>query len=334
MSTLKKFIFFLLLIAAAFSAQVAAHDSRPAYLQIDETAPGDYTLLWRTPVMSGRLLPVALGLPESTQMLGEPVTQRLHDSLLEHLRIRVQPGLAGQRIDFSGLQATITDVLVRVQYLDGSRATVLVHPSRPWVEIPAPQSAIAVASSYLRHGVEHILLGFDHLLFVFALILIVRNRRTLIWTITAFTLAHSITLASSSLGLVRLSASPVEATIALSIVLLAVEILRARRGQRSATARRPWLVAFLFGLLHGFGFAGALNELGLPEGDIPLALFAFNLGVELGQLAFVAAMLGLMAVARRIHSIARLDRYALRACAYGIGCLAAFWFCERAAQIF
>jgi hydrogenase/urease accessory protein HupE len=190
---------------------------------------------------------------------------------------------------------------------------------------------VAVAGAYLAHGVEHILLGFDHLLFVLALILIVRSTRVLLWTITAFTLAHSITLALATLGVVRVPGPPVEATIALSILLLASEILRMQRGEPSLTARRPWLVAFCFGLLHGFGFAGALAGLGLPPGDIPLALFAFNVGVELGQLAFIAAVLVLMTLARRTGGLSGLERHALPVTARAIGVLAAFWFFERLA---
>ena len=324
----------LLTIACAlFASQLHAHDSRPAYLQITEMSSGEYQLLWRTPVKSGRLLPIALGLPEATEPLGAPVIQRLHDSLLEQRRFRLREGIAGQRIDFTGLQATITDVLVRVEYADGRQATSLVQPNQAWLYIPAPQTRLVVAGSYLQHGVEHILFGFDHLLFVLALLMIVRNRRLLLWTVTAFTLAHSITLVLSTLGIVRLPSTPVEAVIALSIVLLASEILRVRRGHESATARWPWAVAFAFGLLHGFGFAGALNELGLPEGEVPLALFAFNLGVELGQLLFIAAVLAVIWLARRVRVLLPVQQYGSTATSYVIGCLAMFWFCERAAQL-
>ena len=188
-----------------------------------------------------------------------------------------------------------------------------------------------MAGAYLMHGVEHILFGFDHLLFVLALILIVRSGRVLLWTITAFTLAHSITLSLATLGVVQVPAPPVEAAIALSIVLLACEIIRLRRGQTSLTARWPWLVAFAFGLLHGLGFAGALTEIGLPQGDIPLALFAFNVGVEIGQLIFVAAVLGVLACVKRIDFPPVVERHALSIATYGIGTMAAFWFIERLA---
>jgi len=191
---------------------------------------------------------------------------------------------------------------------------------------------VAVAGAYLAHGVEHILFGYDHLLFVLALILIVPSARMLFFTITAFTVAHSLTLALATLGVVHVPGPPVEASIALSILLLATELAHARRGERGLTARWPWLVAFAFGLLHGFGFASALVEVGLPQGDLPLALFAFNVGVEGGQLAFVAAVLALAALASRARLAAPVKRHVSQAAPYAIGTLAAFWFFERLAQ--
>jgi hydrogenase/urease accessory protein HupE len=316
----------------ALASAAGAHEVRPASLSLEETAAGRYQVLWRTPVLSGMPLPVALKLPDGVREVEEPIVQELPGSRLErHVIDAGESGLAGRRIEFPGLEASITDVLVRVSLRDGTRSTTLVRPSEPWLEIAASRGPFAVAGAYLVHGVEHILLGFDHLLFVLALILIARSPRVLLWTITAFTLAHSITLALATLGVVQVPGPPVEAMIALSILLLASEILRLRRGEPSAAARWPWLVAFSFGLLHGFGFAGALSQLGLPQGDVPLALFAFNVGVELGQLAFIAAVLGVVAVVRRVPVLASLERRALPAAAYAIGILAAFWFFERLA---
>ena len=318
--------------ALSLGQDASAHDARPAYLQIQEITPGRYDVLWRTPVLSGMRLPVSLRLPDAVRSVTEPAVQELSDSLVERRLVEADAGaLEGAHIEFPGLQATITDVLVRVVLLDGTRSTTLVRASQPWVEFTAARGPMAVAGAYLAHGAEHILLGFDHLLFVLALILIVRSTRVLLWTITAFTLAHSITLALATLGVVRVPGPPVEAAIALSILLLASEILRMQRGEPSLTARWPWLVAFSFGLLHGFGFAGALAAVGLPPGDVPLALFAFNAGVELGQLAFIAAVLGVMTVARRTRVLSWLERHALPATARAIGILAAFWFFERLA---
>jgi hydrogenase/urease accessory protein HupE len=315
----------------AYIAGASAHEARPAYLEITETAPGRYEVLWRTPLLSGMRLPVLLRFPGEVRNLTEPAVREFPDSLVERRLIEVNEGLAGKRIDFAGLQATITDVLVRTQMRDGSYSTTLVRPSRPWIEIAAQRGPLAVAGAYLMHGVEHILFGFDHLLFVLALILIVRSGRVLLVTITAFTIAHSITLSLATLGVVQVPGPPVEASIALSILLLAYEITRLQHGQASLTARWPWLVAFSFGLLHGFGFASALSHIGLPQGDIPLALLAFNIGVEIGQLIFIGFVLAVLACVKRINLPPALERYTLPASTYAIGSVAAFWFIERLA---
>lgn len=324
-------ITFLVLVVVPLPA-ARAHEVRPAYLQIDEVASGRYQLLWRTPVLAGMRLPVMLRLPDDVHDVVQPAVQKLSDSLVERRVLDAGPkGLTGSRIEFVGLQATITDVLVRVQLLDGVRTTALVRPSKPWVDIAASQGSLAVAGVYLSHGIEHILFGFDHLLFVLALIFIVRNLRVLLWTVTAFTLAHSITLCLATLGVVHVPGPPVEATIALSIILLACEIVRLKRGEPSITARWPWVVAFIFGLLHGFGFAGALIDLGLPQNDIPLALFSFNVGVEIGQLIFISAVLAVLSIVKRIEFPPTIEQHALTATTYAIGTMAAFWFIERLA---
>lgn len=306
-----------------------AHETRPAYLEINENAPERYDVLWRTPVLAGMRLPLALRFAEGAHDVTAPAVREFPDSLVERRVVEVPGGLAGQRIDIDGLRGSITDVLARVQLLDGMSTTTLIRPSQPWLEVMAARGWFEDAGTYLRYGVEHILLGYDHLLFVFALILIVRQARVLLWTITAFTLAHSITLALSTLGLVHVPRPPVEAVIALSIVLLAGEIVRYERGKAGLTSRWPWAVACAFGLLHGFGFASALAEIGLPRSDIPLALFAFNLGVELGQIAFIAVVLALFALGKRIVLAVPLEPYARPVASYAIGILASFWFFER-----
>ncbi|MEW6268020.1 MAG: HupE/UreJ family protein [Thermodesulfobacteriota bacterium] len=319
------------ILASGSVPEARGHEARPAYLEIRETTPNRYHVLWRTPLLSGMRLPLALQLPAGVRDVTEPAERVLSDSVVERRVIEAPaPGLAGQRIAFLGLQSTITDVLVHVSLAGGASSTTLVHPSRPWVEIAAAGGAVAIAGAYFRHGLEHILLGYDHLLFVLALMLVVRSTRALLTTITAFTLAHSITLALAVLGAVRLPGPPVEATIALSIVLLAREIVHVQRGGTGATARSPWLVAFAFGLLHGFGFAGAMSEMGVPRDDVPLALLSFNVGVEIGQLAFIAAALGLATLAR--CAAATLAMRMGRVAPFGMGILAAFWFFERLAS--
>jgi len=220
----------------------------------------------------------------------------------------------------------MTDALVRIEFLDGHVWLEKLTPDAPEAAIPAEQSSLEVAWTYLLSGIEHILFGFDHLLFVSSLMLIVRDWRMLVKTITAFTVAHSITLTCATLGWATLPSAPVETMIALSIVLVGAEATRLERGETSLTITWPWIVAFVFGLLHGFGFAGALVEVGLPRGDIPLALVSFNLGVEVGQLMFIATIVAIVAVAKRLVAI---PRQAVIASAYGIGTIAAFWSVER-----
>jgi hydrogenase/urease accessory protein HupE len=324
---------FLGIVFAVFASfqGATAHEARPAYMQVTEVAPQRYEILWRTPVLSGMRLPVVLRFPENTRNVTEPVLRELSDSLVERRIIEASGSLTGTRIEIVGLQATITDVLVRVQMLDGTYSTTLVRPSKPWIEIATSRSSLEVATAYLMHGIEHILFGYDHLLFVLALILIVRRGRVLLITVTAFTIAHSITLSLATLGVVHVPGPPVEATIALSILLLACEIIRSEQGQASLTAKWPWFVAFSFGPLHGFGFASALTVIGLPQGDIPLALFAFNVGVETGQLIFIAVVLGALRCVRLTKLPVAVERHARPVTTYAIGIMAAYWFIERLA---
>ena len=312
------------LLAATLGA--CAHEVRPAYLQIDQIGQSRFSVLWRTPLLSGMPLPVLLQFSDGIRPVVEPSERQLSDSIVERRIVEAPAGLAGERIGFVGLQATITDVLVRVKMQDGTVTTSLVRPSQPWIDIQARQSSFEVARLFVVEGIEHILFGYDHLLFVAALMLIVRNWRVLVKTITAFTVAHSITLTFATLGWVALPSGPVEIMIAFSIVLVAAEIVRTERGQTSLATTWPWVVAFAFGLLHGFGFAGALQHLGLPQDDIPLALLCFNVGVEIGQLLFIAVLLLAVHLVRRL---VHLPRQAVGASAYAIGIIAAFWCIER-----
>ena len=323
------------LIATILALPAAqAHEVRPAYLEIKETAPGHFSVLWRTPVLSGMRLPVVLKLPDEVRNLKDPVVQELADSRVERRWIAAGPaGLSGKRIELSGLQMTITDALVRVSMLDGRSWTSLVRPSQPWLQIAAPQTWWKVAGTYLYLGIEHILGGVDHLLFVLALVLLVRGWKRLVATITAFTVAHSVTLAAATLGFVTVPGPPVEACIALSVAFVAAEIVRMRHGETGMTQRWPWIVAFAFGLLHGLGFAGALSEVGLPQTAIPVALAFFNIGVELGQLAFIAVVLAIIALGQRIAPLLRVRKpsWAWLVAPYAIGSLAVFWVVERIA---
>jgi len=306
----------------------SAHEARPAYLELKETAPGQWTVLWRTPVLAGMRLPVALALPDDIKNITEPKVEELADSVVERRSIDAGPnGLAGKRIEFPGLQLTITDVLVRVEMLDGRKWTTIVHPSQPWVELAANQSTWSVAGTYVVQGIRHILFGADHMLFVLGLLLIVKDRWMLLKTITAFTVAHSITLAIATLGYAEVPVVPLNATIALSILFLGPEIVRSWRGESSFTIRHPWVVAFAFGLLHGFGFASALANAGLPRHELPLALLSFNIGVELGQLGFIGLVLALERSFRILEI--RWPRWMELLPGYTVGSLGAFWTIQR-----
>jgi hypothetical protein len=318
----------LLLALFSGAAPAVAHESRPAYLEIKETSPGRYYVLWRTPVLSGMRLPVVLKFPGDVRNVTEPGLRELPDSLVERRLIDASgSGLAGKRIEFVGLQATITDVLVRMQMRDGTDSTILVRPSQAWIEIAVSRGLLAVAGAYFKLGIEHILFGVDHLLFILGLLLIVKDRWMLVKTISSFTLAHSITLAIATLGYARAPGPPLTAAIALSILFLGPEIVRSQRGETSLTIRHPWVVAFAFGLLHGFGFASGLTTMGLPRTEIPLALLLFNLGVEAGQILFVIVVL-LLERSFRVLEV-RLPRVIEALPAYAVGSLGAFWTIQR-----
>ena len=320
----------VLVLLAALCRSAGAHEARPAYLEIRETGPGRYDLLWRTPVLSGMRLPVGLKTPDGVRVVGEPVVQELSDSLLERRTLDAGPaGLAGKRIEFPGLQATITDVLVRVYYADGRTWTTIARASQPFVEIEAAQTRPQLLGTYVVHGIRHILFGPDHLLFVFGLLLIVKDRWMLVKTITAFTVAHSLTLAIATFGWAEAPVLPLNAAIALSIFFLGPEIVKSWRGETSFTIRHPWVVAFVFGLLHGFGFSSALTSAGLPRADLPFALLGFNVGVEIGQLAFVLLVVALERAFRVLEI--RWPRWVQALPGYAVGTLGAFWLIQRTA---
>jgi hypothetical protein len=318
----------MLLGLTVSSLPAAAHEVRPAFLEITTSDGRHVEVLWKVPMRGEGVLSIRPVFPEACRDRVPPTRRDVSAALVVRRVLDCgERGLAGEPIEIEGLSSTLTDVLVRVSLEDGRSWTRLLKPHESSFELDGRQSWLAVAGSYFRFGVEHIWLGVDHLLFVLGLLLIVRGTRLLVETITAFTVAHSLTLAAATLGWASLPSKPVEAVIALSIVFLASELVRQLDGEEGVTARRPWLVAFVFGLLHGFGFAGALRDVGLPAADVPLALLFFNLGVEAGQLAFVAGVLLCAALIRRVRGPAPLALQ--RATAYGIGSISAYWLVER-----
>ncbi len=321
------------LLLALPAAPAQAHTSLPAYLGLNELAPGTFAVVWRVPAVEGPPPAIFPVLPAHCTVPDIPTEVELPGSVVTNGVVACgETGLAGQTVAIDGLRVTIMDALVRIAFADGTSVTQILRPQEPSFVVGGQSNRRVDGWGYFRLGVDHILSGIDHLLFVFGVLWIVAGLRRLLEAITAFTVAHSITLGLATLGFVRVPPAPVEALVALSIVFLAVEIAQHDGGAESLTYRRPWVVAFAFGLLHGFGFAGTLSQIGIPPGDIPLALLSFNLGVEAGQLAFIAAALALLASLRTLEI--RPRPWMRAAPAYTIGPLASFWFLQRCAVIF
>ena len=326
--------FLRLVVFISLTQDVFAHEVRPAYLELRQTGPETYDVFWKVPGQGENLrLGLYVELPDGCTNVTEPRGSMVNNAFTERWTVKRAGGLTGGTIHIAGLSATMIDVLVRLERLNGTTQVTRLTPSAPSFVVEAEPRAMQVAATYLTLGVEHILLGIDHLLFVLALLILVAGTRRLIATVTAFTLAHSLTLAGATLGFVHVPGPPVEAAIALSIVFVAAEIIHSRQGKTGLTERFPWIVAFIFGLLHGFGFAGALNEVGLPQSAIPLALLFFNVGVEVGQLLFIASVFAVIALARQVKRRTGVSQsaWAWLVPPYAIGSIAMFWVIQRIA---
>jgi len=325
---------FLLFLTTLFLGPGAfAHEVRPAYLELRQTSSDSYDVLWKVPGRGDDLrFGVYVRLPTTCQKTSEIQTTAVNNAFSDRWTVQCKGGITGGTIFIEGLSASVIDVLVRIQRLDGTTQMTRLTPSVPSFIVEASPSKAQLAGAYVSLGVEHILYGIDHLLFVLGLMLLVRDFRSLVKTITAFTVAHSITLAAATIGYVHVEVAPVEATIALSILFLAAELVRSQRGECGIAQRAPWVVAFGFGLLHGLGFASTLGKMGLPHSEIPVALLLFNVGVELGQLGFVIVFVGF------VRSLATLDirwpAWTRAIPAYSIGAFAALTFLLRFDAIF
>jgi hypothetical protein len=324
------------LLAALAPGRVVAHALEPGFLELQPLGGADWRITWRKPQVNGAPMAIDAVLPESCSPRRGPPPTFDGRAFLAGWIATCEGGLQGGEIRIEGLERTRTDVLVRFAPEPGAapQATRLTAAS-PAFSVPEDPGAFGVFTSYFALGVDHILKGIDHLLFVLMLLFLIRDWRTLLGAVTAFTVAHSLSLAAASLGLIVVPAPPVEAIVALSIAFLAAELLRPPSDQKRLAERYPWSVAFAFGLLHGLGFARALLDVGLPAGDVPLALLAFNLGVEAGQILFIAVVLALGVALARLYPAARAQLApgapGLRALAHGVGALAAFWVIERVA---
>jgi hypothetical protein len=333
-------------LLVALAGGLCAHEVRPAYLELRETSSGTYEVLWKVPGQGEDLrLGIYVELPADTTNVTLPRAVMRDNAFTERWTVRRPGGLAGGTIHIAGLRATMTDVLVRLERLDGSEQVTRLTPATPSFRVGAVPGGLEVARTFIVLGIEHILTGIDHLLFVLALLLIVLGRDRnpepvggfmpaggwrLVKTVTAFTISHSLTLTAATLGWVRIPPPPVEAVIALSIVFVAAEIIRQQRGVEGITARAPWFVAFTFGLMHGLGFAGGLSEAGLPAGHIPAALLFFSLGVEAGHFLFIGVVLAFVGLIRRVRL--PVPQWAGIIPPYAIGSVAMFWVLQRIAM--
>jgi len=315
-------------LALGATSVAIAHEVRPGFLEVTQTAKDSYDFLWKKPSGGEVELQIAPVVPPQCRLVVPGAQQLSPGAVVVRGNLTCPGGIAGKTVAIAGLESTITDVLVRVNHADGRTESHLLRPSSPSVTLGGASGGLMErVLGYVQLGFQHILFGADHLLFVLGLMLIVAGRWMLVKTLTAFTVAHSITLALATLGHVAVPVAPLEAAIALSILFLGLEVVRTWRGETSFTLRHPWVVAFAFGLLHGFGFASGLAAMGLPKDEIPIALLLFNVGVELGQLAFVLVLLVLVRSARWVGL--RWPAALQRLPGYLVGTLGAFWTIER-----
>lgn len=314
------------LACVAIAGAARADELRPGYLELTQVDAQSWKVLWKAPVLGGLATRARPALPPFCT-LGPPQSRLDGAAVVAAMTATCTKDLAGAQVGVAGMDAAFTDVLLRAAPLGRRVQATRLTAANPMATIAAVPGRWQVARTYLKLGIDHILEGYDHLLFVVALMLLLRRPWQVVGATTAFTAAHSLTLAGSTLGLVGLAQAPVEALIALSIVFLAVEIAKQDPDAPRLSERAPWLIAFAFGLIHGFGFAGALREIGLPEGDVPTALLTFNIGVELGQLLVIALVLAILTAIHRLRPQAL--RPAILAATYGIGTTASFWLIAR-----
>lgn len=324
----------LLLLLAMSSGQALAHALQPGYLELEALGDDTWRAFWRKPAVAGAPMPIDVALPQNCEPSVPP--EMLFDGVafVTQWVTNCPGGLVDGRIEITGLDKTITDVLVRYELTPGQGEARRLTPDDISFLVPEEPGTIDVLATYIGLGIDHILAGLDHLLFVLALLLSIRDLWRLVGAVTAFTVAHSLTLVAATLGWIVVPGPPVEAAVALSIMFLASELIKHRDDETRLSERDPWIVAFSFGLLHGLGFAGALQEIGLPEGDIPLALFAFNLGVEAGQLLFIGLCLSVWLAFRRLAPILANPLRGIGGrhfAGYAIGSVASFWFITRIA---
>ncbi|MCE8537877.1 HupE/UreJ family protein [Ruegeria pomeroyi] len=318
-------------------SRVPAHALEPAFLELTPFGAGEWRVTWRKPQVQGQPMDIDAVLPEGCSPRRGSQPDFDGRAFLEGWVAHCADGIGGGEIRIEGLERSRTDVLVRYATSpEAAPQAMRLTAATPAFIVPENSGMLGVAAGYFMLGVDHILKGVDHLLFVLMLLFLIRDWRPLLAAVTSFTVAHSISLAAASLGWIVVPSPPVEAIVALSIAFLAAEQLHHRRDLPGLTLRYPWTVAFAFGLLHGLGFARALLDVGLPERDVPLALLAFNLGVEAGQVLFIAVAVAMGHAIARLYPVfathmTRAGSFGLRSVAYAVGALASYWVIERVA---
>lgn len=307
------------------------HALQPGYLELRLVDTDHYSVLWKKPANRGKPMAISPVLPEHCDQARPPQTVWDGMAYLARWTAHCKGGLEGGEIHIEGLDQTSTDVLIRFEFQDGSVDSRRLTPGDSSFTIPTIPSHFEVVRTYFVLGFKHILEGIDHLMFVLALLILIKGTHRLVITVTSFTLAHSLTLACATLGLVTIPGPPVEAAIALSIMFVASEIIHGRSGNAGLTEKYPWVVAFIFGLLHGLGFADALAQIGLPQSAIPIALLFFNVGVETGQIFFIVCVFLIILIGKEIisHCNTQKMRWLSNVPPYFIGSVAAFWTIQR-----
>lgn len=315
-----------------FPVTAHAHELRPAYLSVTQIADTEYSILWKTPALGEKQLALKANFPDVCTVSNGLRRIEENKFAIETWTLTCPQSLRGQSVTIGGLEKTLTDVLVRTIWQDGKISTARLTPDKTTLDFAHLEETGGTIRTYFVLGMTHILGGIDHLLFVLAIMLLVTRGKKLFIAVTAFTIGHSVTLALATLDIIRVQPTLVEVLIAMSIVLMAYEAVRRWRGYSGLTLEYPWLVTFLFGLLHGFGFAGALRAIGLPQTDIPAALLFFNIGVEAGQLLFIAAVIAVFSLPAL--SKLRDKQIPMITASYAIGIIAVFWTLQRAMPAF
>jgi len=327
-----KLVITVILSYALMALSAIAHEVRPAVLTITEISESHYFVNWRIPTLQGKRVGIDAQFADQCSLIQDARIIHSGGAATRTFNLKCISGLEGSEIYIRNLAATMIDVMVNIDLLNGQKIHHLIRPTSPSYLVPERQDHTSIINDYIMLGAEHILKGWDHLLFVMGLVLLLRDWRTILIAATGFTLAHSITLCLLALGYIKVSAPAVEAVIALSIIILAVEIIKNKdRPRQTLITTKPWLICGVFGLFHGLGFASALANYGLPDHARLISLLSFNIGVEIGQIIFITCLM-LLSLFRR-NFPAFIAQAGHQASVWLIGIMGSFWLIDRCAAM-